>query len=799
MDSIGTKLWDTLQTQIVGGSENDSSSKRNSRISNDGNDDTDPQRESGTKPEKQSDLFGSIFSMSEAGKLSVNSLLMGHSSSGKEETNNKQKGKRDRFMKKSKSLYSIMDNNDEERNGKTTTSKTGDSTGTTNTNSSGTASAIGGSYADKFVERIISMAIPTTTTSSKRELDRILGRIEMQKTRPQLSVQIMSKNSVLLLQRLSIPFETIDSVINFLNWKTPLITIIGMLFLSLCILKPINFLTVPIFYICFEIIVPAYMVQNPNIDESVETWDNELPKPVNEFSREFLLNVTDLQNHMLLYVSSWDFVNTWCWKLFYFRDEMLTWFIFVSLLSVGIVTEFFGASILYRCIPVIKLLLVLILWAVIILLHPKNRVKVLEAFYSEELRLKTMSLINHYESKVIKDLDLTTDQTEIKQMEIFELQFYNEETKCWQFVCFSNDIYPINSHLRLNDIPIKGTSLLDGIVPPKGWKYVNNSELLEYISSKSNAGHNAAGNRSKVHTNILESSDSSDSFENDADVGDDGGGERKAGDAGVAERTGAGAAAGTTHTHRSKNDGDATTIAAKDCEREQPRSDSKGRLSRRLVLDSDKKKIQREKRKHQKLLKRKNRASMSEFAESDQAKVQRRRESNDFNHVLLDPLVLNKKILDQLETGVKYDGWYLDLCPDNWVYSNYLQGVLDIDNDTKWVYDLVVMGNGIDAYSAGLGVTRGKLKRNRGDVRRRRWIRYAVKDVIRGIDRSPASKPAQDSVLVSSASEEDESSTESMTDLDNENIGDGEGEVESEGESEGENYKGNGDGAGTVY
>jgi hypothetical protein len=544
----------------------------------------------------------------------------------------------------------------------------------------------GSSYADKFMERIISMAIPTTTTSSKRELDRILGRIEMQRSRPQLSMQIMSKNSILLLQRLSIPFEIIDMLTNFVNWKNPMITITIMLFLSLCILKPINFLTVPIFYICFEIIIPAYTIQNPNIleDDEInhinvnEEFESELPKPVNEFSREFLLNVTDLQNHMLLYVKSWDFIISWCWKLFYFRDEMLSWFIFVFLLSNGIILELFGPSFIIKCFPIIKLLIVVISWIIIVSLHPKNRVQILSNFYSEELRLKTMSLLNHYESKIIKDLDLTIDKMEIKQIEIFELQYFNEELKVWQFVCFSKDNYPLNSHIRLNNLPIEGTSSLNSIIPPNGWKFVN-------ISNDDVIDENDVDNNINININNNTTPNKITSTNNFID-------------------------------------------------------------SKRLILDSEKKKILAEKRKHQKLTKKqqkrqhKHRTTQSELyikrtTESDnELNIQRRRESNDFNNVLIDPLILNKQLIEQLETGVNYEGWSLDLCPSEWVNNNYLQDVFEIDNETKWVYDLVIMGNGINAYSAGLGLIKGKVKKGRGDIRRRRWVRYVVKEIVKGFN-----------------------------------------------------------------
>lgn len=577
------------------------------------------------------------------------------------------------------------------------------------------------SYADKFMERIISMAIPTTTTSSKRELDRVLGRIEMQRSRPPLSMQTMSKNSILLMQRLSIPFETIDYIINFINWENPVLTITIMIFISICILKPINLLTVPMFYICFEIILPAYIIQNPNClnDDNSENGneinnidiENELPKPVNEFSREFLLNLTDLQNHMLLYVHVWNFINAWCWKLFYFRDEMLSWFIFIFLLVSGLFIECFGMKIILMFLSYIKLSIVIILWALVISLHPTNRIKILEKFYSEELRLKTMSLINYYESKVIKDLDLTTEKLEIKQIEIFELQFFNNDLKCWQFVCFSNDNYPPNSHIRLNNLPIGGTFSLDSIVPPKGWKFVNNSNGYKNKNKGKNSG-----------------TDSNTSFENNS-------------------------------------------------------SDP------RILIDSEKRKLLKEKKRHQKFLKRqkkqlgKTKAKdfiINKKPESNQLKIRRRRESNDFNNILIDPLILDKHLIEQLETGVTLNGWSLDLCPSSWVTNNHLQGVFDIDDENKWVYDFI--NNGINAYSEGVGIginnSVEKLKKSRGDVRRRRWIRYAVKEIVKD---SNNNSDANDIITAggditdtdTSTSTEDENEDEDDDDVDEvENIND---------------------------
>lgn len=566
---------------------------------------------------------------------------------------------------------------------------------TSNTNKETTSST----YADKFMERIISMAIPTTTTSSKRELDRVTNRIEMQKSRPQLSMQVMSKNSILLLQRLSIPFESIDTVLKFINWENPSITITVMLFISLCILKPINFLTVPLFYICFEIIIPAYMVQNPNIDESVDGWENELPKPVNEFSREFLLNVTDLQNHMLLYVHMWNFINAWCWKLFYFKDEILTWFIFVSLLSVGIFLQVFGMSIITMFFPYIKLLIVILSWCAIIALHPSNRSAVLERFFSEELRLKTMSTLNYYEAKLIKELDLNSSKMEIRQLEVFELQVFSEETKTWQFACYSNDLHPPNSHIRLNNLPIEGTLLLDSINAPDGWKFVNNNKFTE------------SNNRFNTETEVKLNADL--------------------------------------------------------------KATEKDKSKKHLIFDHEKNKILKQKRRHMKRAKKLNKKQrrhsqdilINRHSESVKSKlsIEKRKQSNDFNNVLLDPLILDKYLVEQMDTGIQHDGWYMDLCPSKWVNDNYLIDVLEVDEDTKWVYDLVIMGNGVSAYSAGLGVTNGKLRRHRGDVRRRRWTRYVVREIVKGVHSDILQSKEEEAIETSEESEYTETDSDYTT------------------------------------
>ena len=649
METLGNRLWDSFTAQMRPGASPDSPASPDAQADGGGGVNASTSTSTGKSNEKagkEGDLFNTLLSKAiDIGQTASEGLGL---SSEDVKTGGKNTVRGGRYTGRSRSDVDLSNNGGKEGSGNPPST-----------------------YVDMFVERILSMAIPTTTTSSKRELDRILGRIEMQRSRPSLSMQIMSKNSILLLQRLSVPFETLDFAINVINWKNPIKTVTVMIFLSLCILKPINLLTIPLFYVCFEVIIPAYMVQNPNIDESVEGWENELPKPVNQISREFLLNVTDLQNHMLLYVDSWDFIISWCWRLFYFKDELLTWFIFVALLSSGIFMEIFGTSIIVSLLPFVKLLLVAVVCAGFIALHPTNREKLMRRFHSEQLRLQTVTWVNYYESKLLKDLDLNNADLEIRQMEIFELQHFNEETKSWQFVCFSNDIYPPNSHMRLNNLSIEGTLTLDAISPPDGWKFINQN--MSQLPGRSSA-----------------------------------------------------------------KDGTGTTDGVDEAVKKQ---------HKRMIFDHEKNKLLKSKKKHEKVLKKRqlkqqkakirsvNETGSFDAKEANIKKIKRRRQSNDFNNILLDPLTLKKTIVEQMETGITYEGWYLDMCPDEWVSQSYLGDMVDVDNDTKWVYDFIVMGNGASAYSAGgLGISgSARLKKNRGDVRRRRWVRYAVREIIQSV------------------------------------------------------------------
>lgn len=355
-------------------------------------------------------------------------------------------------------------------------------------------------FADKFMERLLDMAIPTTAgVEDEKELSGLLSRIEMQKSRPPLTVQTMSKNSIALLQRLSLPFVLIDQIILIFLWKDPIYTVCFLLAATLLILNPSTLLAIPSLMLCYFTILPAFGKRHP-VDQKTGEFSKgpmisniKYPKPVPEISREFLLNVTDLQNHMMIYVIPWDWLNRIIVKYCYFKDERFTTVVFIVSLIISLIISTFGSSFMGFILPVVKFMSVVFLWIFAIVLIPSNRKMMLEHMCSEDTRLRFVTLMNSLDDR-FKNEFTWHQKREIRELEIFELQKFEKETKTWQPVCFSPEIYPINSHLRLENLPIDGCNDISYVKPPKGWSFINEASDQYTIRKTKNASTSSLSN-----------------------------------------------------------------------------------------------------------------------------------------------------------------------------------------------------------------------------------------------------------------------------------------------------------------
>lgn len=356
--------------------------------------------------------------------------------------------------------------------------------GGSNTGSSFSSTGIQKLLTDNLVEKIMKMALPP---ASDIGLESLAERKEFARERPRLSANIMGRNFRLMNARLSQPFAILDEIIKICSWKNPAYTISIMLIYTHAVMKPLPTLTsLPIFYLLFGVMVPHYLYMHKP-DESIYLDGNPtpspgppirkavVPKPVPELSQEFVLNLTDLQNHMLIYVYFYDFVNEWLAKFAYFTNEKISTAIFLILLLIGLTNALFLDT-LSKYLP-IKGFILAIGWLLIFMLHPKSKEWFLFKANSEETRLRVLTLTNRFETIINEHLRYT-DVRENKLVSVFEIQKFSEREKCWVLVGFSNDDYTLFSDLRIKqeDIAYHCAPTLDEVKPPLAWEWVEDDD-----------------------------------------------------------------------------------------------------------------------------------------------------------------------------------------------------------------------------------------------------------------------------------------------------------------------------------
>lgn len=352
---------------------------------------------------------------------------------------------------------------------------------------------------DKLVEKILYMALPASNEPSKNTIE---NRVQAGATRPGLSIPIMSRNFIQLNSRLGLPFMLFDEVIRIFNWTNPAYTMCILSFYSFLVLKPLpTLVSGPIIYILFGIMTPTYMEAHmPDPDSNFDNnpipargpplREPNIPGPVPELSREFILNLIDLQNHMTLYVASYDFLGNVLAKFAYFQNEKVSSAVFLAFLVISCINAL-TIDTLAIYIPW-KLIFLSLGWLFAILLHPKLRDRVLASIYSEETRLRILTCTNKLERLINEQFDLY-EPRDRKEASIFELQKFNEEDKTWENIGYSISDFTLFSQARIEEIPasqVATASTLEEVKPPLEWEWLSNFDWsldldpIEWVSAE---------------------------------------------------------------------------------------------------------------------------------------------------------------------------------------------------------------------------------------------------------------------------------------------------------------------------
>lgn len=338
---------------------------------------------------------------------------------------------------------------------------------------------------DKIIEKFISMALPSTIEESSNF--RIRKRLKEMEPRPSLSVQVMSKNFIQLNARLSAPFELINEILNFFKWKNPNLTVSWLLILSNLIIRPsylimmglITLILIPMSNSFYEIYEPLPGFMSNLIPEAgLSDYPIRNPKfikPPNEFTREFLINVTDLQNHMLIYIYIWDLIALKITNRFgNFSNELISSALFLAVL-VWALSIYLFCELYKSLLPVAKVGLIISIWLLAIAFHPRLKVKILNVLLSEELRIKLLNTTNDLEK--IVNSGFVFDQLPKEhtfEVEIFETQMLDEESSEWNHSFFTDDPLTRKSLPRFS-CSISAVDNISKIQAPANFEFVSNS------------------------------------------------------------------------------------------------------------------------------------------------------------------------------------------------------------------------------------------------------------------------------------------------------------------------------------
>jgi Integral peroxisomal membrane peroxin len=125
-----------------------------------------------------------------------------------------------------------------------------------------------------------------------------------------------------------------NKIEDVLAWRNPVETISGMTIYSLVIINPQILLSLPFFVLMFALLIPSYQARHPAAPRSLSDAPTEVTesiapvpqpvKPAPELSRDFFMNMRDIQNSMDDFNNLYDIVREFSAHYTSFRNEALS-------------------------------------------------------------------------------------------------------------------------------------------------------------------------------------------------------------------------------------------------------------------------------------------------------------------------------------------------------------------------------------------------------------------------------------------------------------------------------------------
>lgn len=313
---------------------------------------------------------------------------------------------------------------------------------------------------EKLMERMLKMIIPEVEPSTVLE-----GRMEMHKTRPPFSVNLMLTNSTQLAQKSSFMFEMTDTLLMVVGWYNPFLTVGTLMIITHLILNPYLVSVIPSLFVMKKFLIPSYLKlypPDPTLIDGLYTLYNpvpydgpplakfEAPKVCSQYSREFLMNFADMQNFQVGYIRLYDVLVDWGQHYFLFEDQKLSSVVYLTIMAMTVMNLF----LLPTLVPLIlqyfpfKFMSVTSVWCLIGACHPVVKEKILDKVHSEDARLSRLDYTDKMENLLMKCIEDENLQDEVREVQIFELHILDLR-KMWKPVGFTSTFYALSHPSRI--------------------------------------------------------------------------------------------------------------------------------------------------------------------------------------------------------------------------------------------------------------------------------------------------------------------------------------------------------------
>lgn len=371
----------------------------------------------------------------------------------------------------------------------------------------------GHQFSDRIMEKLLSVMI-ADETQALLKIPPV--RVRMLKKRPPFSVNTMNTNSTQLAQKGSPLFEYFDAVFLCFTWDNPYYTLGILLLITHAILRPELFVVFPPALILLKYMFPSYLKLYPYDDTFVDGKFFERnpiphpgkplgkykpPKAASMYSKEYLMNFTDMQNHIVPYIRLHDFLLEWGKHYVLFEDQEMSTLVFLILtFLIAFIVFFFPmiASLTLRVIP-LQAFAIVFVWTFFIISHPSVGSKLLESYDTEEARIARLDKTDKAEKYLLSFINHEPEEDLYCEVEIFELQRYSRSSNLWKPLGFTHDYYSLNhpdrilgsddsgdtlidslSEESIYDPDILFTSALSNVKPPNGWTFTDKKWKIDF-------------------------------------------------------------------------------------------------------------------------------------------------------------------------------------------------------------------------------------------------------------------------------------------------------------------------------